>query len=76
MSHVLQQQLLVFHVRQLTPVHHGLLGEGLEREVLDLPQVGVLLLCSAEVIMSMPSAARMVVDGWGKKQKGDMKENV
>ena len=54
MRHVLQQQLLVFHVRQLTPVYHGLLGEGFEREVLDLPQVGLLLLCPAEVIMSAP----------------------
>lgn len=63
MRHVLQQQLFVFHVRQLTSVHHGLLGEGLERKVRDLAQVGGLLLCSVATYMSVPTAARKVVDG-------------
>lgn len=69
MRHVLQQQLLVFHVRQLAPFYHGLLGEGLEREVFYLPQVGLLLLCSVEVITSSQKAARTVVDGWGKPKR-------
>lgn len=69
MGHVLQQELLVFHVRQLTPVHHGLLGEGLEREVLDLPQVGVFLLCSVGVVMDTPNAERAVVDARAKKSR-------
>lgn len=73
MRHVLQEQLLVFHVRQLAPVHHGLFGEGLEREVLDLRQVGVLLLLSVDTIISMPNAARMY---GGRRGGGDQKRDT
>lgn len=47
-SHILQQQLLVLHVRQLAPIHDGLLGEGLEGEVFDFPEICFLLLCSGK----------------------------
>lgn len=44
--HVLQQQLLVLHVCQLSPFHYSLFSECLQGEKLDTSQVSCLLFFS------------------------------